>query len=36
MDVSISAEGYDVTIETVATREGTEVSRRTWREMVPR
>ncbi len=36
MDVAISAAGYDVVIETVATREGTEVSRRTWRETVPR
>jgi predicted acyl esterase len=36
MDVAISAEGYDVAIETVATLDGEEISRRTWREAIPR
>ncbi len=36
MDVDITADGYDVAIETVATRNGAEVSRRSWRESIPR
>ncbi|MFT3871684.1 MAG: CocE/NonD family hydrolase [Nocardioides sp.] len=36
MDVEVRAEGYDVTIETVATRDGAEVSRRSWHEQIPR
>lgn len=32
LDVVIGPEGRDVAIETVATRDGVEVSRRTWRE----
>ncbi|MEZ5094214.1 CocE/NonD family hydrolase C-terminal non-catalytic domain-containing protein [Nocardioides sp.] len=36
MDVEVGAEGYDVTIETVATRDGEQVSRRSWTERIPR
>ncbi len=36
MDVEIGAAGYDVSIETIASRDGHEVSRRTWHEMIPR
>ena len=36
MDVEIGQAGYDVAIETVATRDGVEVSRRAWREQLPR
>lgn len=36
MDVTITRAGYDVVIETVATLDGAEVSRRSWRESVPR
>jgi hypothetical protein len=36
MDVAVSARGYDVTVETVATRDDVEVSRRSWHERLPR
>ncbi len=36
MDVAIAEAGYEVSIETVATRDGAEVSRRSWSEHVPR
>jgi hypothetical protein len=36
MDVTITRSSYDVAIETVATLDGAEVSRRTWQESVPR
>ncbi len=36
MDVAVGPDGYDVTIETVAHRDGAEVSRRTWAEHLPR
>jgi uncharacterized protein len=36
MDVAVAVDGYAVTIETVATRDGEEVSRRTWEEWFPR
>ncbi len=36
MDVDVRAEGYDVTIETIATRDGAEISRRNWHEMIRR
>jgi uncharacterized protein len=36
MDVEVTAEGYAVSIETVATHNGEEVSRRTWEEQLPR
>ena len=36
MDVEVGAEGYDVSIETIATQGGREVSRRTWHEVIPR
>jgi hypothetical protein len=35
MDVSINVTGIDVEIETVATRDGSVVSTRTWREQIP-
>ena len=36
MDVDIGADGYDVSIETTADRDGEQVSHRCWREHVPR
>ncbi|MBZ5738704.1 CocE/NonD family hydrolase [Nocardioides mangrovi] len=36
MDIGISGATYDVRIETVATLDDTEVSRRTWQESIPR
>jgi predicted acyl esterase len=36
MDVEIGADGYEVSIETTADRDGEQVSHRTWREHVPR
>ncbi|MFN8190660.1 MAG: CocE/NonD family hydrolase [Nocardioidaceae bacterium] len=36
MDVEVTAAGYDVSIETIATRDGHEVSRRTWHEVIAR
>ncbi|WP_028638058.1 CocE/NonD family hydrolase [Nocardioides sp. URHA0032] len=36
MDVAVTGSGYGVEIETVATLDGDEVSRRTWRESIPR
>lgn len=36
MDVAVTADGYAVTIETVAEHDGDEVSRRTWEEWFPR
>ncbi len=36
MDVEITAEGHAVVIETVATHGGREISRRRWREKLPR
>jgi predicted acyl esterase len=36
MDITISRSSYDVSIETVATLDGAEVSRRSWRESIPR
>lgn len=36
MDVFITAAGYDVSISTVAHRDGSEVSQRTWSEHIPR
>jgi hypothetical protein len=36
MDVTITAPGLDVSIETVAFLDGEEVSRRAWQETVPR
>ncbi|GAA1146784.1 CocE/NonD family hydrolase [Nocardioides aquiterrae] len=36
MDVTITGASYEVAIETVAALDGAEVSRRTWRESVPR
>jgi predicted acyl esterase len=36
MDVTITAAGLDVTIETVAGLDGAQVSHRTWQEFVPR
>lgn len=35
MDVTITGAGIDVTIETVAARDGTQVSTRVWRESLP-
>ena len=35
MDVSITVAGIDLEIETVATRDGSVVSTRTWREQIP-
>ncbi len=36
MDIDITAAGYDVTISTVAERDGSEVSQRSWSEHIPR
>ncbi|MGB0100557.1 MAG: CocE/NonD family hydrolase [Nocardioides sp.] len=36
MDITITAAGYDVAIDTVAILDGETVSSRTWRELVPR
>ncbi len=36
MDIDITAAGYDVTISTVAQRDGEEISRRDWSEHIPR
>ncbi len=36
MEMAITAAGYDVSIEVVATRDGTEVSRRSWSEQIAR
>lgn len=36
MDIAITGAGYEVAIETVATLDEVEVSRRTWRESIPR
>jgi predicted acyl esterase len=36
MNVEITGAGYDVSIDTVATRDGTVVSERTWRETIAR
>ncbi|MEZ5095268.1 MAG: CocE/NonD family hydrolase C-terminal non-catalytic domain-containing protein [Nocardioides sp.] len=36
MEVEVGPDGYDVAIETVAERDGVEVSRRSWREHLPR
>ncbi|MFN8196615.1 MAG: CocE/NonD family hydrolase [Nocardioidaceae bacterium] len=36
MEVTVAEAGYDIEIETVASREGLEVSRRAWSEHVPR
>jgi hypothetical protein len=36
MDITITRSSYDVSIETVATLDGAEVSRRSWWESVPR
>ncbi len=36
MDIAITTAGYDVTISTVAHRDGTEISNRTWSEHIPR
>ena len=35
MDLTITAEGFDVAIDTVATLDGERVSHRTWRERIP-